>query len=1024
MGESRWGGVHHALFNGNGVARRLLVAVVAFSTLITTLITGLDLYRGYQRDLVGIRASFDFVQASHAPTLSRSVWQLDDDLVQSQLEGLLRLPDVEYAGVEVDGRVRWSAGQVRAQRRLQVELPLTHDRADARQTIGTLRVVASVDQALARVWDRLLIEMLGNGLKTLLVAAFMLLVFQYLVTQHLTRVARFVRDIDPTRPLPRDRTLVLDRPATGRWRPDILDAVTRSINGLLRSLEQARAERDASHEQLARSELRLRLSVEAAGAGLWDCDLAQRVVDANDDCAALLGRRPGGLPAQLAAWREMVHPDDLEAALQAIQHHALQQSPRVEIECRLHHLEHGWRWMSVRGRVVERAADGAALRAVGTLVDVHPRMLAQAALREREERFRGIAEMNTDLVFQTDRDGVLRYVSPSARALYGLAPDDMTGQAFAERVAPEHRAEAARMLARVIGGETLRNIELSAMRDDGSRFPAEANVTPIRIDGAVTGAQGVLRDISERRRAEAAVRDNEARLRTLTAHTVALICELDAEGRVRFANRSGPPERPLVGTLGRDWVPPERRADFDRALQQVLATGDRQALVLSMPDADGAERHYLITLAATPGGGPARVVSTATDITELKQAEEALLDANRGLEARVRERTAALEAARDEAQRANLAKSEFLSRMSHELRTPMNAILGFAQILEAADLAPKQRRWAGEIHRAGEHLLRLIDELLDLARIEVGRLAVRAEPLELGQVLQDAVSMCQASLQGKKITLEIEPAAAPIVVQADPTRLRQILVNLVSNAIKYNRPGGQVRLGRQLLDDHRAMLTVSDTGLGIPADKLARLFVPFERLGREDSPIPGAGIGLALSKGLAELMGGELGVESTPGEGSTFWIKLPRATEERPPSPPAELAPKPVVERRLRVLYIEDNAANLELMETWFEEFPGFTLLTAEDGPEGIARARAERPDLILLDIKLPGMDGYEVLAELKGDERTRGIPVIAVSADAMPHDIARGKAAGFAAYVAKPIRLNELLARIDECSASVATPG
>jgi len=850
MGESRWGGVHHALFNGNGVAKRLLVAVVAFSTLITTLITGIDLYRAYQRELGGIRAGFDFIQASHAPSLSRSVWQLDGELVQSQIDGLLRLPDVEFAGVEVDGRMRWTTGQMVSQRRLEIELPLVHERAGTQQTIGTLRVVAGVDRALSRVWDRLLIELLGNGLKTLLVAGFMLLVFQYLVTQHLTRVARFVRGIDPARPLPAERTLVLNRPATGRWRPDILDAVTRSINGLLHSLEQARVERDASNEQLARSEQRLRLSVEAAGAGLWDCDLASRRVDANDDCAAMLGRPPGGLPTELAVWREMIHPDDLVASLQAFEHHVQRQTPRVEMECRLHHLAHGWRWMSVRGRVVERADDGAALRAVGTLVDIHPRMLAQAALREREERLRGMAEMNVDLVFQTDRHGVLRYVSPSVQSLYGMAPGDMMGQDFAERVAPDHRAEAARMLVRVLGGETLRNFELDALRPDGSRFPAEANVTPIRIDGTVTGVQGVLRDISERRRAEAAVRDNEARLRTLTAHTAALICELDAEGRVRFANRSGPPERPLVGTMGHDWLPPEHREEFDRALQQVLATGHRQGMVLSMPNAEGSQRHYLITLAAASAGGQARVVSTATDITDLKQAEEALFDANQGLEARVRERTAALEAARDEAQRANLAKSQFYSRMSHDLRTPMNAILGFAQILEGADLSPKHQRWAGEIHRAGERLLHMIDELL---------------------------------------------GASPIRAQADP---------------------------------------------------------------------------------------------------------------------------KPVVERPLRMLYIEDNAANLALMETWFAQFPAFTLLIAKDGPEGIVRAGAERPDLILLDIQLPGMDGYEVLAELKRDERTRGIPVIAVSADAMPHDMARGKAAGFTAYVAKPIRLNELLARIDECSA------
>jgi PAS domain S-box-containing protein len=880
-------------------------------------------------------------------------------------------------------------------------------------------LVASVDRALSRVWGRLLIELLGNGLKTLLVAVFLLLVFQYFVTHHLIQVARFMRGIDPARPLPPDLTLELDRPATGHWRPDILDAVTTALNGLLRSLEQARAERDASHEQLARSELRLRLSVEAAGAGLWDCDLGRDVVEANADCAGLLGRRPHELPTRLAAWRQLSHPDDLPSALLAIARHVRQESPRMEIECRVP-TARGWRWMSVRGRIVDRAPDGAPLRAVGTLVDVHERMVAQAAQREREERFRGIAEMNVDLVFQTDADGQLRFVSPSARALFGMAPEEMTGQAFVDRVAPEHRPEAERTLARVMAGETLRNIELSGLRRDGSHFPFEANITPIRIDGMVGGAQGVLRDIGERRRAEAAVRDNEARLRALTAHTAALICELDADGRVLFANRGGePPRRKLVGTVAREWVPPERQVDFDRALHWVLATGDRETLVLNMQDDDAGERHYMVTLAAMPGGGEPRVVSTATEITELKRAEEALLEANRGLEARVRDRTAALEAARDEAQRANLAKSEFLSRMSHELRTPMNAIMGFAQILQMGDLAPKPRRWAGEIHRAGDHLLRLIDELLDLARIEVGRLAVSAQPLELGQAVNDAVSMCEGMLAGTGVTLDVEPGVQAIRVMADPTRLRQILVNLISNAIKYNRPGGSVRVGGRTVDPEFALLTVSDTGLGVPANKLDRLFVPFERLGREGSSVPGAGIGLALSRGLAELMGGALGVESCEGEGSTFWIRLPLSAQDCLPSPPPAPA-APVLERQLRLLYIEDNAANLALLETWFEEFPSISLLTAEDGPTGIACALAERPDLILLDIKLPGMDGYAVLEELKRDERTANIPIIAVSADAMPHDIARGRAAGFSAYVAKPIRLNELMARIDECSAGV----
>jgi hypothetical protein len=311
---------------------------------------------------------------------------------------------------------------------MQVELPLIHERVDTQQTIGTLRVVASVDRALGRVWDRLLIELVGNGLKTMLVAAFMLLVFQYLVTRHLTQVARFVRDIDPARPLPSGRTLALDRPATGRWRPDILDAVTRSINGLLRSLEQARAERDASHEQLARSELRLRLSVEAAGAGLWDCDLAAagRCQRRRPRCSA--GGRAGCRWPRGAGGA----PDDLVAALQACDS-TLQQGPASD-QIRMPTWAAGAGCRCAGGR--RRAGDGTALRAAHG--DIHRACCAANCAREGLPRHR---EMNADLVFQmTARRAALR-VAQRAGAVGLRRGHDR--QAFIECVAPGP-AQAAR----------------------------------------------------------------------------------------------------------------------------------------------------------------------------------------------------------------------------------------------------------------------------------------------------------------------------------------------------------------------------------------------------------------------------------------------------------------------------------------------------------------------------------------------------------------------------------------------------
>ena len=897
-----WGGWRHALFHGNGMARRLLVAVVAFSSIVTAVITAVELYSDYRRDLHEINAAFRFIESSHAPSLAHSLWQFDGEAVRTQLEGLLRLPDIEFAGVEVDGQMRWTAGAAAARHRLEAAIELRREQPGYAATIGTLHVVASGDRPLARAWNRALVQLLGNGIKTLLVSLFLLMVFQYMVTQHLTRVARFVRDIDPMRPGASRGVLVLDRPSSGRWRPDILDAVTDAINGLLASARQAQLAIEDSQARLAESELRFRLGMEAARAGLWDCDVRQEAVYASPECAHIVGMDPADLPPTLAFWRERAHPDDLRANQSSLQAHLEGQIPQLRLEARLRHEQLGWRWTALRGRIIDRDTQGRPLRALGTLVDIEERKRAEAALLDREEKFRGIAETNVDVIFQLTPAGVFSYVSPAVHALFGVAPEDWLSSALADHVAAESRERAAQLVARVMAGETVRNFELGAPRRDGALLAIEANATPIHLGPQVVGVQGVLRDITERR-----------------------------------------------------------------------------------------------------------------------LAEEALRDANRRLETRVRERTVALEAARDEAERANRAKSDFLSRMSHELRTPMNAILGFAQILEAAGADARQQRWVFEIRQAGEHLLELIDELLDLARIEVGRLNVRLEPVALQPVIQEAAAMCRMAADGQQIALRLDGVDEGLAAVADRTRLRQVLLNLLSNAIKYNHPGGRVDVVCRRAVPGRLRLTVRDTGIGLSPEQIGRLFQPFERLGREDSDIQGSGIGLALSKHLAELMHGSLGAESVPGLGSSFWIELPEAA---PVAMPQALPAAPAVQPArsvLRVLYIEDNRVNVALMQALFETRPDLELLTAADGPSGLAAARAERPGAILLDIQLPGMSGYEVLQELRGDPDLGGVPVIAVSADAMPHDVARGLAAGFAAYVAKPIRFAELMQRLDEIATRAA---
>lgn len=443
--------------------------------------------------------------------------------------------------------------------------------------------------------------------------------------------------------------------------------------------------------------------------------------------------------------------------------------------------------------------------------------------------------------------------------------------------------------------------------------------------------------------------------------------------------------------------------------EEALARGYTSVIALPL---DGEPASVLVVLSATVGGFEKDEVDLLRDLAGnlaygLKSLRLAAENKRAGQE---------LLRAKDEAEQANRAKSEFLSRMSHELRTPLNAILGFAQLMEndpVEPLSPSQSESVKHIIQAGWHQLALVNEVLDLARIEAGRMQLNLERVMLAQEVHECIDLVSPLSSERQIKVEdYVSTCGECFVWADPTRFKQVMLNLLSNAIKYNREGGTITLACRCLAPGRHRVSITDTGHGIPADKLDQLFVPFNRLDADKSHIQGTGVGLAVAKRLVELMGGKIGVESRLGEGTTFWLDLPEHGSDDVVTGGASIA----ADSGHVLLYIEDNSANQALVSSLLKSRrPDVTLLSALTAEWGLELLHTTRTDLILMDMSLPGMSGLEALCMLREDDQLCSIPVIAVSADATPRNIELALEAGFSGFVTKPIEIDKLLAAIDE---------
>ena len=570
--------------------------------------------------------------------------------------------------------------------------------------------------------------------------------------------------------------------------------------------------------------------------------------------------------------------------------------------------------------------------------------------------------------------------------------------------------------------------ELTYIRKDGSRLPAMVSVTALRdshdtiIGYLLIGTDNTLRNRfeSEQKRLDQRLRDQQFYTRSLIESNIDALIATDPSGIISDVNKqmealTGCSRDELIGAPFKNYFTDAMRAEA--GIKRVLSETKLTDYELTARARDGKET--VVSYNATTFYDRDRtlqgVFASARDITERKILDQALQETN-----------LALQGAKQAAEKANLAKSEFLSNMSHELRSPLNAILGFSQLMQSGMPAPTQvqRQSIEQILQAGWYLLELINEILDLALIESGKLSLSREPTSLADVLSDCRGMIEplAMKCGIGLIFPLFDDSSPFV-KADRTRLKQVLINLLSNAIKYNRAGGTVEVVCTMSATRLTRISVNDTGSGLTAEKLAQLFQPFNRLGQESGSEEGTGIGLVVSKRLVELMGGEIGVESTVGTGSAFWIDLHAALAPRLIAGTPEVKTVMPVHastdtHRHTLLCVEDNPANLMLVEKLLERRPDIRLLVARDGIRGIELVRAERPDVILMDINLPGISGLVALGILAEDPKTASIPVIALSANAMPGDIKKGLAAGFYRYLTKPIKVEEFMETLDSALA------
>ncbi|PCI41465.1 MAG: hypothetical protein COB46_03620 [Rhodospirillaceae bacterium] len=728
----------------------------------------------------------------------------------------------------------------------------------------------------------------------------------------------------------------------------------------------------------------------------------------------IYGVRPEDIKENAESVFAVIHPDDFENVALKIKESGESLTPWHD-EFRVNLPEgNGSSWREGYS-MPERLLDGSTLWH-GFITNIDKRKLVEETLQKSEENYRRLIEQTQSeyLIYSHDKNGVFQYVSPSVELVLGYTPEEFLKH-YDNYLTDNPINKQAQIYTHLcLKGEVQPHYEIEILGKDGHVHILEISETPA-FDGTgnVMAIEGIAHDITDRKMAEQALENSRNQLTMALEGANLGLWDWNPQTDALVTNDifltmlgHDPKDFPHTTDRWDSLVHPDD-LDLTHEILQPFIDGndDIYRAEFRMRNVDGKWRNIFDVGRVTvrDGKGKAiRFVGVHIDITDRVQAERELKNA------------------KESAEKANLAKSEFLSSMSQELRTPLNAILGFAQILELDAKTPLTEQQKDETHqiiKGGEHLLNLINDVLNLSRIEAGRMDLEIDNVSTQEVLEECLPMVENLTEKLNIKFKVEGFSEKIV-KADKLRLKQILFNLLSNAIKYNRPDGTVTITSADTDDGFERISIRDTGVGIPAHKQSELFVPFSRLGHENTDVEGTGIGLTITLRMLEAMGGRIGFESTEGTGSVFWLELPLAdnqlikvTDISEPSVGLEVYGVGTG----TILYIEDNPSNVTLMETILEDFSGIKLEVAHTAEIGLSTAAKVLPDLILMDINLPGMNGLEALVELRNHEKTSAIPVIAISADARASEIEKGMDAGFLAYLTKPFNVSELLTMVSE---------